>query len=354
MVFQLMKKHFVQNKAIFSLFVICQIFSLLVLLFIFNLLHMRDAISVYNQSKYRTVSVTFSETDGEKMTAMQNALNDAELIDKLERIEGLAAFEGRGIEILFYRGEEAKEVIDAGRNIAPNEVASRASVAVVQFSVTQTADTVKVGDPITLFGNTYEVVGLVSGTARTQIPFDGKSDVMISKVSFVHEDGLHVTERAALVEKLKAAFPTASVSEPPAMPVEEFEISAEFILILLALIIVNINFATMYYYILDRDKRTYSIFKMCGCSSLRGLWILLKELCIVCLAAFFISLLLFEAVGGTVFSFMNAAIIYRFSWQTTLYALLAYTIGMAVIFVPTAISYNKRSAYDVYRKEDGE
>ena len=189
--------------------------------------------------------------------------------------------------------------------------------------------------------------------ARAQIPFDGESVAMVMKVSFVHENGLTDSERADLIEKLISAFPTASVSEPPAMPVEKFEISTEFILILLALIIVNINFATMYYYILNRDKRTYSIFKMCGCSSRRGLLILLSELCIVCLASFFISLLLFEAVGATVFSFMNTAIVYRFSWQTALYALLAYSIGMAAIFVPTAMRCNKRSAYDIYRMEEG-
>ena len=81
---------------------------------------------------------------------------------------------------------------------------------------------------------------------------------------------------------------------------------------------------------------------------------MLSELCIVCFASFFISLLLFEAIGGRVFAFMNAAISYRFSFRSVLYALLAYTVGMAAIFVPTTMRYNKRSAYDVYRREDGE
>ena len=353
MVFNLLKKHFLQNKAVFGVFILCQIFSLLVAIFIFNFLNTKATLEEYNESNFRTVSMVLDTDDKADLSEnIQKLLNDKDFMNHIDTIEADALYNNYHIRVLLYLKNEQLEIIESGRNVTTDEVKEQRAVMVTNPRIEIDGESPAVGKNISIFGKEYEIVGIFLDNNYIQIPYSKELSAEIRSIRFVHDIKTGSEDYSNTIATLNSAFPNSTTVKAEDPPEESFEITAEDILIALTLIIININFATLYFYILERDKRTFAILKMCGCTPKRGAFILLGELAVICLSSFVISILLFSFIGQAIFSYMHASLIYTFSLEATLRTLIVYLISVAVIFVPMLWKYNKSSVYELYRKED--
>lgn len=345
MLFRLIKKHFSENKLVFVLFVLCQIVSLLVTLFVFNLMSIRE-INSANDSVYRTVNIGVSDTDAQRVARVEQLLGD-DIMKSIETVEARAGHGGETVNVILHHDSRYSEVIDAGRDIIADEVADRSAVVVLDPLRTSAS----VGDTVEIMGREYTVVGLCSSLTYPKVTAYGDITNEIGSISVVFKAGLKSKDADSIVSRLGEIFDGSVVLRADEAKVTAFEFGTEDVLIILALIIVNINFLTMYYYIFDRDVATYTIFKLCGCSPRRSAAIIYGEVGIISAASFILSVLLFAALGTPIFHFMNPLISYTFSIKATLRALIAYAVAMSVILIPMLGRLSSRKTYRTYNKE---
>lgn len=345
MLFRLIRKHFSENKVVFSLFALCQIVSLLVCLFVFNLMSIRE-INSANDSVYRTVIIGVSDSDARYGAQIEQLLGD-DIISNIETVEARVARDGDTVSVILHHDSRYSDVIDAGRDFTAEEIGQRAAVAVMNPLRTSAA----VGDTVEIMGREYTVVGLCSRLTDPKVTAYGDIISEIGNITVVYKVGLGAKDADRVVSRLDELFAGSVVLRADKAQISVFEFGIEDVLIILALVIVNINFLTMYYYIFDRDVATYAIFKMCGCSPRRSAAIIYGEVVIISAASFILSVLLFAVLGTPIFHFMNPLINYTFSVKATLRALLAYAVAMAVILVPMLGRLRSRKTYRTYNKE---
>ena len=351
MIFRLIKKHFFENKAVFSVFVLCQIVSLLIALFIFNLLELKDRYAEYSTSIYRTISVAYDENETDEGRDF-SSLIESKFIDCIETIDSKLLLENTLIHIVLYSEKDSREVIDAGRGISVDDVHNRNYVAVVNSNMKFDDKNLRVGDSFELLGNIYEVVGLSSGLNGIIIPANASVISKIGGVNIVYKSNLNDKEALDLINNIKMEFPLATVAKVADAPAKTFKITVEDIMIALTLILVNINFVSLYLYILDRDKSTFSIFKMVGCSAKKINRTIMGEIGVVCGIAFILALAVFNIFGSYIYNFMNPMLLYKFSVRATLRAIISYLFSMVAVFLPTIVRYNMNTPYQAYSREE--
>ena len=351
MIFRLIKKHFSENKAVFIAFVLCQIVSLIIALFIFNLLELKERYTEYNNSIYRTISVIFDETEAGESNNL-DAFFESEYIDCIETIDSGLLIDNNIIRIVLYSTQEFREVIDAGKCISVDDVKNRKHVAVLNPKVRFDDEALSVGDSFEMFGDIYTVVGFSSSIKGIMIPASESVISKISGVNIVYKYDLSDNEAADLINDIKREFPLATVTKVADAPAESFEISAEDVMIALTLVLVNINFVSLYLYILDRDKSTFSIFKMCGCSMKKGNRILIGEMGVVCCLSFILALIIFNIFGRSIYNFMNPMLLYIFSVEATLRTAITYLFSITAVFLPSIVRYNRNTPYQAYSREE--
>lgn len=349
MVFHLIKKHFYENKTVFILFIICQIVSLLIALFIFNLLDLKDKYSEYNRPIYRTLYVTnVNESDD---INLYNNMLDAPFMNDIETVESKLLSDNIIINIILYCDADSKEIIDAGIGITADDVKENKNVAIVNPKIKVNDKQCSVGDAIQLFGQNYEVIGLSSSITGITVPGNESIFSDIDYFNIVYKGELRDSEVSDLMSTIKEIFPSADISKVAEKPEKNFEITLEDIIIVLTIILVNINFLSLYLYILDRSKLSFSVFKICGCSPKKLTVILISEITVICLGALIMAVLIFWALGSSIFSFMNPLLVYTFSIKATLRTALAYTLGVLVVFLPAIYNFSKKCPYRIYSEE---
>ena len=354
MFLKLLKKHFLENKLVFIIFVVCQIISLLVTLFIVNLSEIRKEYIEYSNSVYRTVSVVLnSENDG-SMEEKINSLFGNDLMSEIETIQAKIFYENMLADVFLYSDEDLKQVVEAGKNLTEKQINGRDNVAIVNPRRLSSGENIRCGDTISFLNNEYTVVGLSSNINDLQIPTNSEINNRIKSLSIIHKNMMSEKETNQLVEEIERLFPGCSVQLLKKAPNETFEITSDDIMIFMGLVIANINFFALYYYILDNDKRRYAIFKLSGCSNIKGGLMLFAELGAVCIVSFVISLILFSTFATNIFSYIQSMIMYRFSVLATLKSFVIYMLSLVVIFVPIIHVYNKKSPNRLYNEEEAE
>lgn len=351
MIFRLIKKHFLENKVVFIVFVLCQIVSLLIALFIFNLSELKDRYAEYSTSIYRTISVTCDENETEKGINF-NLLSKSGFVDSIETIDSKLLVDNNLLHVVLYSTQDCREVIDAGRGISTEDIEDGKYVAVVNPKIKLNDEALSVGDSFELLGDIYNVVGFSSSISGIMIPANESVISKIGRVNIVYKSNLSDKEAADLMDEIKREFDSATVTKVAEAPVETFKITTEDIMIALTLVLVNINFVSLYLYMLDRDKYTLAIFKMSGCSIKKANRILIGEVGVVCGLAFILALSAFNLFGRNIYNFMNPMLLYTFSAKATSRTLIAYLFSIALVFLPTIVRHNKNTPYQVYSQEE--
>ena len=338
MIFRLIKKHFLENKVVFIVFVLCQIVSLLIALFIFNLSELKDRYAEYSTSIYRTISVTCDENETEKGISF-NLLSKSGFVDSIETIDSKLLVDNNLLHVVLYSTQDCREVIDAGRGISTEDIEDGKYVAVVNPKIKFNDEALSVGDSFELLGDNYNVVGFSSSISGIMIPANESVISKIGRVNIVYKSNLSDKEAADLMDEIKREFASATVT-------------TEDIMIALTLVLVNINFVSLYLYMLDRDKYTLAIFKMSGCSIKKANRILIGEVGVVCGLAFILALSAFNLFGRNIYNFMNPMLLYTFSAKATSRTLIAYLFSIALVFLPTIVRHNKNTPCQVYSQEE--
>ena len=345
MVIQLLKRHFLKNKGIFSLFILCQLVSLLAALFVVNLIFIRKDLSYTGQEFYRMISIASPGNDDVYAESIEQLLR-SNALGSLERVESsLTDAEANiTVEVVLYSASSAR-VMEAGRDFTEQETLERTPVAIVNPRFSFAGEPVKVGDLIEFREVQYEVIGLCSGMdCMLQIPYNPSMAGECNALRLLHKTGISQQQKNDLLHQLRSIFPGTEPRFMAEIPEPTWEFTGDDLLIVLVLVIVNINFFALYYFILNRGKAAFAIFQICGCSRARARRLLLEELGIICSATFVFSAVLFHfLIAPPVFHLVHPLIQYTFSPAALIRTALLYLVGVFAVFLPIVYKFEKES-----------
>lgn len=193
---------------------------------------------------------------------------------------------------------EEHGLITSGRYITNEEEATGSFSAMVwgtnESTWNEACEKLKNNDgTITLFGNTYEVVGTYRGNYGTPvIPFlTVPNDLQIDQVGFSFDKNItksayeNMTDVAEMIIPGKLIFPEMDFPDNDTIAAYNNMI---YIAVILSVISV-VNYAVLYYFILQKRQRKLSIMRISGCTKKHAALMYLSECAIIVLPSYAIG-----------------------------------------------------------------
>lgn len=180
---------------------------------------------------------------------------------------------------------------------------------------------------ITLFGKTYEVVGVYSAGGGTPIvPFLTVPDELkIVDFSIVFERNITrsvyeaLTQTAAEVIPDKLIFPEPEFPDADSIAIYNNMLAISVVISLLSIV----NFAMLYRFVLKKRQRDLAVLRICGCTKTKAVLVYLAECLLLTLPAYIVGALInavcVKSVFAGVFDFITEA------YSPEIYGLIAAT-----------------------------
>ena len=334
------------------MFILCQVVSLLVAIFLLNFIRTNEEYNNYRFTEQRSISVMF-EDNMDELDKLYSLLSRSSFVKNIEYVEAYISYENKPIKVLMFIGDKLPEAMRAGKNITQTDIDTHRKAIVLnpRYPLSENTDN-KVGDTVRLFEGEYEIIGFSTSIDCAQIPYSEDLKSELKGVNFVYKGGTSDKDAENILSEINREFDFSTVEGPEKKTKEAFRLRVEDIIVVLSLIIVNVNFSALYFFILDNDKRTFAIMRMCGCTKRRELLIILGEAFLICIFSFALSVLLFAIIGQSIFAFIYPSLRYTFSTETTANVLILYVVSIIVIFLPGLLRFNKRTAGELYKREE--
>lgn len=166
----------------------------------------------------------------------------------------------------------------------------------------------------------YQIIGLQNGIGTGYIPITSVDDssVLLDNISLRFKDNISLREVNSLLDTAKKCFGNRVISN---YQLEQNDESSLYNIVLLLVIVVSLvaafNFCALYHYIVTTRQRTLGIFRICGLSYQKSIWLYLGECSILSVGTYGITLLIYNfilmpflAVKMSVFDFHYKAVVY--------------------------------------------
>lgn len=356
-------KSFIYNeKMIFFVTVICIIASAFVINFSYGLYYNYNTKII--ESEIDTKDLGPEISDGKALTKKEfqtyvealdyKTLNAMTVIYATSYLDEFSIEEGYGplaMRFVIHDGKygicdvtkknyEEHGLITSGRYITSEEEATGSFSAMVwgenETTWNEAGEKLKNDDgTITLFGNTYEVVGTYHGAYGTPVvPFlTVPNNQQIAQVGFSFEKNITKSAYENMVDTAEAIIPRKLIF--PEMDFPDNDTLAAYnnmiyIAIILSVISV-VNYAVLYYFILQKRQRKLSIMRISGCTKKYAVLMYLGECAIIVLPCYAtgaaINYCLCKKIFYNVFEYFEKA--YSFKIYSILF--LIYLISFIII-----------------------
>ena len=108
----------------------------------------------------------------------------------------------------------------------------------------------------------------------------------------------------------------------------------ELILFVLILMIIFVNFAALFLYILKEDRIPFRVFRLLGCTLQNAVRISMKEILLVSIGSLALGLLLFQTLVARGISLLNPDFLPQLYWKSVGLIAVCYLIGVVLLFLP--------------------
>ena len=279
---------FKSMPVILSLFVLLQMASLFAFLFVYENAHKQSSNNVMYQKETCSYSIQFGE--GVSFSAIServDAFPDKEYYGKN------LILSDDGYLVAVYG--ESDHGLQLGKDAtAPNEIVLD-KIALTQLKC-------QVGEKVSLYNKEYVVTGCYFRMPDDQpfykvSPSSIQPDDEITAFELQLKEYPSTKEKNAFLSRLEETFPEAVVRGPQDRNLN-FEYGFDYMVLIsiLAVLLVLVNISFLYTFFLEKRKRTFCAYRLCGCGKTRLFYMLLCELLTMVLLCVIVTALLWTCV----------------------------------------------------------
>lgn len=147
-------------------------------------------------------------------------------------------------------------------------------------------------------GQEYQIIGLQSGIGTGYIPItsvDGDS-VLLDEIALRFRDNISLREINLLNDVAQKCFGSRVISNYELEETEEdsYLYNTILLLVLVVSLVAAFNFCALYHYIVTTRRRTLKIFRVCGLSHRKSIWLYLGECSVLSAGTYLVTLFLFH------------------------------------------------------------
>lgn len=147
-------------------------------------------------------------------------------------------------------------------------------------------------------GQEYQIIGLQSGIGTGYIPItsvDGDS-VLLDEIALRFRDNISLREINLLNDAAQECFGSRVISNYELEETEEdsYLYNTILLLVLVVSLVAAFNFCALYHYIVTTRRRTLKIFRVCGLSHRKSIWLYLGECSVLSAGTYLVTLFLFH------------------------------------------------------------
>lgn len=203
----------------------------------------------------------------------------------------------------FFFGVQTMNTFQYGRFFTDQEYADGKQVCIMYgFQKNLRGDYLKknlLDNGKVLIGNQeYEIIGLQNGIGTGYLPItsvDGDS-VLLDEIELRFRDNISLREISLLNDTAKKYFGDRAASNYELEEDEEKSYLYNTILLLVFVVslVAAFNFCALYHYIVTTRRRTLKIFRVCGLSHRKSIWLYLGECSVLSAGTYLVTLFLFH------------------------------------------------------------
>lgn len=203
----------------------------------------------------------------------------------------------------FFFGVQTMNTFQYGRYFTDQEYADGKQVCIMYgFQKNLRGDYLKknlLDNGKVLIGNQeYEIIGLQNGIGTGYLPItsvDGDS-VLLDEIELRFRDNISLREISLLNDTAKKYFGDRAASNYELEEDEEKSYLYNTILLLVFVVslVAAFNFCALYHYIVTTRRRTLKIFRVCGLSHRKSIWLYLGECSVLSAGTYLVTLFLFH------------------------------------------------------------
>lgn len=340
------------------------IYVLFLLFYIFSIIS-----SIYVIGKYSSVLLTYDDYDDSLSTfnidyGLRSDTSLSEIYDSISENVIDSNVEYIGIRFLdsafskekdafyyavCYAKDEGNMISDylekAGlENIGANEIAdSLNNMILVENSENSDFD-----NSFEIQEHTYRVIGTVprdkNGLLFHLVSYKSavNNNPIIQVVEIKYKNISSYNHMNNIKNKLTSDFPKARITEPVKRDYNvESILSFENILVYFVIILSAVNFIYLFTYILDKRKKQYYIYSLCGCTALKINLFIGLELLLVSLASSILGITLFEFLIKPLIVKFEPVLKYSFHYGLY-FAVFVFSIFLGIAVMLTSILYRRK------------
>ncbi len=203
----------------------------------------------------------------------------------------------------FLFGDHTMNIFQYGRYFTDQEYAEGKQVCIMYgFQKNLRGDYLKenlLDDGKVLIGDReYRIIGLQDGIGTGYLPITSvdEDSVLLDEIELRFQDNISLREIGLINDTAKQYFGDRAVSSYELEEKEDNSYLYNTILLLVFVVslVAAFNFCALYHYIVTTRRRTLKIFRVCGLSHRKSIWLYLGECSILSVGTYLITLFLFH------------------------------------------------------------
>lgn len=329
---------FIKNSAIFSLFSMGLVATLLAVFFLYNINSNINASDPDAQNRYQIATIDLTGFSKEQIQASFEVI-------KQQRNDIAFAYS------IFWDNEHMvaaahtdRPYLYSGRYFSKTDIDSGNASAILSGSLYEEYHE---KSHIIIGGKTYDILAF-SDRVFTEVPFTSlPSNIQINSLQLFFKNMLSKSKIQVLGKQLAQSFPGAFVdlpSAPDLKAVSKNLYQSYMSLLIAAVALLNLSF--LYRYILKKREKKYGIYRICGCSQLKGFTLYFSEILIITSILFLLASLFFHCVVEQLLPVVNENLSYTLFIEDYLILYVVFLVLVSIIFIPVILRYNRKKPID--------
>lgn len=203
----------------------------------------------------------------------------------------------------YYYGEPATNIFEYGRYFRDQEYAEGKRVCIMHgFQKNLSGDYLKENllddGKVRIGGQEWQIIGLQSGVGTGYLPITSVAgdSVLLDEIKLRFQDNISLREIGLINDTAKLCFGDRAVTNYELEETEDTSYLYNTILLLVFVVslVAAFNFCALYHYIVTTRRRTLKIFRECGLSHRKSIWLYLGECSVLSGGTYLVTLFLFH------------------------------------------------------------
>lgn len=208
-----------------------------------------------------------------------------------------------------------------------------------------------IGEKYIINGESYNIIGISSDT-NYYIPYKTlvNNNLPITGINIILKNEISNDKADTFASYLASIFDTEKVYVPKieyGNAVNYYNFLMVFLGLVFALSI--LNFVYIYRYILDKRKKQYAIFRIYGCTKLRGIFMYTAEALIISTVSYIFTSLLYVFVFIRIISMIDKFTVLALNFESLCIVYIVYIIVLFCVVIPTIIKASTKDIVSKYR-----